>query len=753
MSHPCPIRPSSDPILHRFDLLQVGLAAARAAATAGDATTARREVLAAVRRRLGGQEAPTNVPAGNLEQAEGLLQRRLALLNYPTVDLAEPIDWLMMRDRDDQWTQHLGYFKWSLSLARAWRSTGRVAFAQAWRGYVADLLDNAWYGRPDWPSDPSRPRVEIGRRVSDNGEATQWNSLAVATRTDVLLDGLALVLDSGVVDDELLLACLDALWRDGLLCLVNNPRTNTPNQYLHTGQALLRLGLALPEHVNASAACELGLVRLRDALARQVLPDGSDLEQSPNYNYGILRLERQLRSLLPTDLQAPFTDAARRRLRFLTTLHYPDGHQVEIAKSGYGADQRPILAEFAAELGVPAELAVPGAAHPWGGWYALKHYQSNALVRPEDSARSAWGVGRSPAATAEQPGEADNEPVGSGSAGLWPSTSYLLLKACGPGAGHVHEDSLSCVLWSNGRRLLIDSGNFSYGSSTDLDRRMNSYSRDGRSHSGVLVDGHGPRRIAVQNALRGELWEEPRQRADRMPRLGNRALAGQRFALVEGSYDDGHGDGLTVRHRRRILQVAGLGWLVLDLLDPIDEAEHGYTQLWQLPPEAAGTVVIADGTVSTPALRLRAMPPAQPIISLLVGSEDPVGGWYFPTYGQRQPKPDVHVTWRGRGRQLAATWLADAGMPAVQNAQVQRTTGQLSLELSFADGQSLVVAAAAEAIPLAVGGITERCELMALLGNEAVVLGASEAPCQRELARRDGAWIISTWPSLPEVTP
>lgn len=700
------VQPAADAVLHRFDLLHGTLTAARAALAAGDTAAARAEALAGARRRLAAAgHAPPGTGA-DLAQAEGLLERRLALLGYPEQRLAEPIDWLMMRERDDQWTQHLGYFKWVNSLARSWRATGRREFARAWAGYVSDLVTNCSYGRPGWRLDEARPRVELGRRVSDNGEAMQWNSLAAATRVEVLIDGLALVLDAEVVDDALLLQIIDHLWRDAFACLVNNPRTNTPNQYLHTSVALLRLGIGLPEHLTASAAYELGANRLRDAVARQVLADGSDLEQSPNYNYGILRLTRELAGLLPPDLRAMLREAAGRRLRFLAALHYPDGIQAEIAKCGPGVDQRAMLADFGAELGAEHELVAPGRAFPWGGWYAL---------------RSAW-AGRG---------------------------SYLLLKACPPGAGHVHEDALSLVLWCGGRRLLLDSANFSYGSSTDLDRRMNAYSAAGAAHSGLHVDGEGPRRKEVQAALRGELWEEPSQRADAAVRLPNRALAGRVFALVEGTYDDGYGaQAIPVRHHRRILQVEGRGWLVIDRCRPDDGAEHAYALRWMLPPDAVGHARVADGVIHAPGLAIVPMTPAPATCELIVGREDPPAGWYFPTYGQRQPKPDAVVAWRGAGAQLALTWLADTTAPAIGTPTIARA-GLVNLTVPFADGAVLRVACADGAAALEVEGLSVQGELLAVLGADAVSLGE-----RAQAWRRAGpGWQAEAWPPLPVAQP
>ena len=406
------------------------------------------------------------------------------------------------------------------------------------------------------------------------------------------------------------------------------------------------------------------------------------------------------------------------RLRYILSsclYGYTDIKEIlpEVRKTGATAidiwprvhgDQREQLDAWAAGLGIDAALHAPGRAFPWGGWYAL---------------RSAWG-GRG---------------------------SYLLLKACAPGVGHLHEDSLSLVLWCGGRRLLIDSGNFSYGSATELDRRMNAYGSAGAAHSVVLVDGHGARRTAVQAALRGQPWEEPRLRADAAARLPNRALAGGAFALVEGAYDDGFGpDAIAVRHRRQVLQVEGRGWLVIDRLLPADEAEHAYARLWQLPPEALAALRHADGRVTAPGLDLVALTPAT--IAVGAGVESPPAGWYFPSYGQRTAKPDVHLAWRGHGPQLALTWLGDGDGAALTAARCQAEAGAQRVELAWDDGGRLAVVVADGTAELAAAGCRRRGELLAVLGDEAACLADDGAQL---LVRTAGGWAASgPWPALPE---
>ncbi|MBN8523845.1 MAG: alginate lyase family protein [Planctomycetes bacterium] len=700
-----PASPTADAVSGRFDLVHKSLAMARQRWADGAFDEARRLSLAVARERLSNPVTHVTEPCSDfMEQAEGLLGRRLVLLGYPAVQLGESVDWLAMSDRDDQWTQHLGYFKWTCSLAQAWNVTRRLEFAVAWADYVADFLANAPYGRVGWPLDQAAPRVVIGRRVSDNGEGTHWNSLAAATRSHALLDGLALVLDSGVVSDELLLAIIDHNWNDAFRCMVNNPRSNTPNQYMHTSLALLLLGLSMPEHAVASAAYEIGLTRLRDAVARQTFPDGSDLEQSTNYNYSLLHMVDQLHGVLPKDALEPFVIAARQRLRFLCAMHYPDGFPVEIAKNGRGADDRQRLTTWAASLETAPWLRAPGISFPWGGWYVLS---------------SSWRE----------------------------RGSYMLLKACAPGMGHTHEDSLSLVLWCGGRRLLVDSGNFSYGSRTDLDVRMNAYGFSGAAHNVVLVDGHGARRIAVQQALRGEVFEEPRLRADSAGPMPNRALAGHTFALVEGTYNDGFGpNAIRVQHHRQVLQVEGRGWLVIDRLRPDDEAEHEYARLWQLAPEAVNSVRInGDGHVQAPGFQIIAVTPAK--TSLLEGSDEPVAGWYFPAYGQRQAKPDLRLTWSGCGAQIALTWLGDDTVPVVSTT-CQRDGSLMRSGIQFSDGSFLALALAINGnADLAIDSCSAYGEMLAILGQEAAALTQAGAT---QFQRRLGEWESLPWPPLPE---
>lgn len=330
----------------------------------------------------------------------------------------------------------------------------------------------------------------------------------------------------------------------------------------------------------------------------------------------------------------------------------------------------------------------------------------------------------------------------------------------------MHEDNLSFILSVGSRMLLVDSGNFSYTNNSPLDRAMNAYSDQTLSHSTVTVDGQGQsRRVAMQRE-RPNPFEIPPVSARGARKLANRCMVGARYEYVEGDYADGYGpeNTLRVRHARRILWVKGRGWLVIDLLEPSDAHEHAYTQTWMLGPDFAGHCELRGDTVATTAagtnLRLVFLQPGTFAGELLCGQDDPPRGWYTVHYGLRVPKPDVHVTWRGTGRQLIGTWVQTDATPAARVRSAQTVDGRLRIQIGFDDGARLDADVGCSVAALTLDGLTADAELGALLAcaNErcAALVGATRQaylPDQRhvELAGDGTGWHASVWPALPEL--
>jgi hypothetical protein len=161
---------------------------------------------------------------------------------------------------------------------------------------------------------------------------------------------------------------------------------------------------------------------------------------------------------------------------------------------------------------------------------------------------------------------------------------------CGPHGvmnfGHAHADVLSLTASAGGRPLLVDSGTYSYPGP-----ERNAF-RGAAAHNVLLVDGVGS--------------SEPAAGAFQWARVAHgRPLAwdvGEDYAFFEGTHDGFAHLPDPVSHRRAVLFLTGLGWVVRDRLDA--RGEHTVRLHWHLAPGltpvprdgAPGTVVVdTDG--------------------------------------------------------------------------------------------------------------------------------------------------------------
>ncbi len=667
-----------------FDLLMVGFEEARELAFTGRADEAAEllyeKLLEKLRAR---QPLPLHGDATqDAKDADDLLQNRVRLLNGAPEDVGCPVDWHHHIKEHSQWTAHLGYFYRFNALARRYHATGDERYAEKWFQYVEDFIDRMPYGTPELTYFPSRPMVLNDRKTCDNGESdhsspAHWISLSAHQRLEAWIDGLILLSRSKALTPVRLFRMLESLNGDHYYCLVGNPRANTPNQYIATSFSLLMLGLTFPELKNGSSAFLLGLSRVEDAIDSQMLKDGSDLEQSPNYNTNLLRMvERALSALkdAPESRRKHFDRAARRRLLFLLNVCTPDLHFIDIAKTHAAHSMAPDLLKFSRLFKVPhvawvasrgSEGAPPNflnCALNYGGYYVF---------------RSDWTD----------------------------QARFLLMKASPRGQGHLAEDCCALAVCAFSRNLIVFTGNYSYSDGTAVDRAMRLYSPCSVSHATVLVDGEGQQRTGLwrKTVPDRQICDLPEFHAKDFRPLPNRALDGSAFAYAEGFYDDGYGPGnaLQVRHERKVLDVKGRGWLVIDVLRDTwcPGAEHAYTQVWPLAPDFAAEEVCADGgkveTCSAgPNLTLVPIVPSTFVVELHRAEEDPARGWYVREYQERVPKTDVHVRWTGKGVQVVGTWIQPrasgeaAGCVKVSTASPP-AEGSLQASISFADGAVL----------------------------------------------------------------
>jgi hypothetical protein len=602
---------------------------ARDAWIANDTTRALTLVARQIFQRLGSEKSvphgPTS-PEGFLEAAELAMKGEVTLLHFGPVKIGTPIDWFSRSDVDHQWTVHLNYMYWINGLAETYRATGEERYAERWLEIVEDFLSNMPYGSPKMNYTSSRPAVLNHAKTCNNGESfgcpDAWISLACHIRIESWIHGLICLAGSKALTPFRALKIIASLNDEHLHIMVANPRENTPNQYLAISSSMVKLGVSFPEFKASNVAFQIGYQRLLRTIDNVMFADGSDLEQSVNYNVRFCNAMADMAEYLGA--HAPeralvFREAARKRAMFIAGLLTPLGRTVSLAKTGLMPIQEKI-SDWADSLDLPClHHIVSGGlrgeappftsvAFPYGGYYSF---------------RNNWS----------------------------PTSDYLFFKASLNGTGHMHEDCLSIHISSGGKDLIIDSGNFSYTNQTPIDAAMNAYSVSSASHSTVLVDGHGQSRLYQRTKRPWNHDEAPHLRAVEQSALPNRALMGKFFEYVEGSYEDGYGaDGsIPVRHHRSIVWLKGLGWLILDRFT--EAKGHELTGVWTMSPEFSRDQVNLDPqniAAASPDCAITLLPlSALPLtVTMLHGSDEPTGGWFSPQYGTREPKPDIHITWK-----------------------------------------------------------------------------------------------------------
>jgi len=201
-------------------------------------------------------------------------------------------------------------------------------------------------------------------------------------------------------------------------------------------------------------------------------------------------------------------------------------------------------------------------------------------------------------------------------------------------SGHGHADALSIRLSIDRVRLLVDSGTYTYMSSSEERKRF----RGTGSHNTVMIDG------LDQAVADGPFaWSE-------IPHVSTKSwVSGRSFTYFEGVHDGYSRLADPVLHRRSVFHVAGGLWFVRDVLEGKDV--HLMENFWHFAPDVAlnhenGTgVAIARTTTVTAS----GQEPAG--MTMLIGRNsgwkmETVEGPVSPAYGLKEAASFVRVSAR-----------------------------------------------------------------------------------------------------------
>jgi hypothetical protein len=526
---------------------------------------------------------------------------------------------------DHKVTWELNRHQWMVTLAQAWRLTGKDAYAK----HAGALLH-------DW----------IERNPPKRG--INWaSSLELAFRSVSWCWTLQLLNGAPAPDDDLRRRMLASLHLQGRHVERYLSTWFSPNTHL-TGEALglLYLGSALPMLPRAEHWREFGWRILLEESRRQIRDDGVYFEQTTWYQgYTVdfylhaIRLRRAAGGEVPDEL----VQRVRKAAEVLAAVVRPDGSIPLFGDDDGGRllplrphardDFRDTLALAALVLNDPAFLPADPAPRAALAWIASPE-ELETLDR-------AHACAEPPAAMAFPDG---------GMYVIRDRQSHVVLDAGPHGAlsgAHSHADALSITLALDGRVALSDPGTYTY-----LGEERDSF-RGTAAHNTVEVDGQ------MSSEPGGPFRWETFARSEVL-----RWYDGLGFVLWEAVHDGYRRLPDPVLHRRVVLWLADRYGLVCDIIEGAAGSSHTAVARWHGAPgatarlETGQSCLIADD--SGPLLRI--------VSDRDVKLQD---GWSSSMYGRRQRSPVASIAWAiERGDAIVTALVPAASQVGPASCQV-----------------------------------------------------------------------------------
>lgn len=564
----------------------------------------------------------------------------------------------------------------------------RMKYVASWTKHAASALTQGWRGR-----NILRCLAVFAKALPEGNQGGDWMAALDAVETP-----LADHADAVIPAEALALITL-SLYVDHTpeeIEAYRNPGY-TPNQRYQGLVFLGMLAAIFPEFKQSENVRTVAAQGVANYVDTTALPDGGDLEQSFNYNRGLLKHGDDLLGLYDLAENPWLQDlekASRGRRRMFAAIALPTGGTPVMgtmsldAVPAFWRDAEAMEQQFRTEAKRDAQhetdLSDPlihavryaryGEANPPPFDSILLPYSGYSALR------DGWGL----------------------------DARYLWFAAPRRGCGHFNENVNSVQLEAFGRMMLVEAGSPYYSprqahpSQFDDFEAFREYFNARRSYRSntILVDGYGQRRHDLRQPA--EPYRTP---------VEARWATTPEFDFTEGFYGDGYGleadqDVKAIpgsHHRMAIfLKQAGL-WLLLDSLEV--KGAHTFTQIWHIPPAerydgepASGyseDQVVVDGpnahTADPGGPNLQVFHCGQPdmAITKYYGARYPHFGWYSAGIAARKvPSVDLHAAWKGTNRTRLATILAPSpgAQPTVKHVHEQAGFGALKLAIETASG-------------------------------------------------------------------
>ncbi|MFC2087718.1 alginate lyase family protein, partial [Bacteroidota bacterium] len=374
----------------------------------------------------------------------------------------------------------------------------------------------------------------------------------------------------------------------------------TGNWVIMECNGLGTIGILFPELLEADEFRKVAFNKMNIELDRQVYPDGAQIELTTSYHQVSRRNFMELAEL------------AR-----MNDVSLPEGYLAKLKR----------MYEFNLKLMDPSGYLPPfNDARPV---YVIESLHEAYLVWNDKEflyGASLGKKGRKPGYDSYFFNYAGYYVMRSG----WNYSDNCLYFDAGPvGFGHLHEDMLNLYLYSHGKVLLIEPGNYTYDKS-----KWRKYVLSTAAHNTITVDGKGQHRSDIPES---RLIEEP---------LKNPWVNTPMFDYGKGIYNSGYqkskykkvqytpveyigNKDSSICHTRHVFFLKPNYYIILDFLE--GEGEHNYEAYFHLnAPDAEMDIKsMTVHTLRNDEIQLGLYPMDIENLNgkIIKGQEDPVLGW------------------------------------------------------------------------------------------------------------------------------
>jgi|GEM_PF-5098455 len=457
----------------------------------------------------------------------------------------------------------------------------------------------AWeYELLSWIEQSPRPDI-IDNRIVPN----PWRTIEMGIRTAwTWPHAFETFRKSSHVSNESLWQMI-CLFREHGIGLLETP--TSANFKTMESNGLAHVGFMFPELRGSNAFSSTALDRTIAEIDRQFYPDGSQIELAPAYaGVSISNLYSALKVAEHYQRQ------------------YGTSRGLEITQRAWD--------QFAETVYVLGRLAAPSGVTP--NMHDSEHVKVPVIFEffrehldEQKFAGKPW----------EREGT-DHIPWG-GYGVIRQQGRYAMLDAGPYGAGHQHSDALQVVTWANGDWLCIDPGKPLYNRSA-----MTKHIKSSAGHNVVQMDGqrHFPDPLVLHAKKPFDIQTKD-----------NVVSATRRFV--------DHPDNATqsFEQTRHLVDVQGVGWLVVDLLQPNDNQPHWWELLWHLNVDEltidGDTAVGVRDDKSSLHVHIASSSPVT--LTGVCGQMEPeIRGWQAGGASEPEPVPTLQVK---TASQIGEVWL------------------------------------------------------------------------------------------------